>query len=309
MTTILIADTTKASLVMTSEVFKDKIQGSIVIVAKTGHEAIELARQHRPDMCVVDFDLPDTDGVTLVTALRESFEGPILMTAFPDDVVREAASTNLFGFSDASGWLSKPIKVEELNKKIEQFLLEKQRTGRRFASGVSLAAQLIGKGAGRGKRAPKVNGRIVNLSFGGACIEFDKPIAIKNIEELTIAVSLPETEAELEKAKAKFADAIAKMEKAAAVAAAKLAKTAKSKSKTKTKAKGKAKPKAKVLVAPAVPKPNLVLTNEAARIKARIAWTKKGGHIAGLQFNKLTPQQKKGLEILLKDIATTETVS
>ena len=41
---ILIADASKASLVMTSEVFKDHFPGVQVVVARTSADAIELAK-------------------------------------------------------------------------------------------------------------------------------------------------------------------------------------------------------------------------------------------------------------------------
>src|SRR5437016_2877897 len=152
MTTILIADACKPSLVMTSEVFKDRIQGSIVLVARSGQEVLALLQQNRPELCVVDFDLPDVDGVTLVGIMRELYSSPILLTAHPHGVVADAVNSDLFGFDDASGWLPKPINVEVLNKKIDAFLLERRRIVSRYST--ELGMQVIGKGAGRGKRAP-----------------------------------------------------------------------------------------------------------------------------------------------------------
>lgn len=273
-TTILIADASKPSLVMTSEVFKDKIPGAIVLVAKTGQEALDILRDKQPDMCVIDFDLPDADGVTLSTGLREVYKGPILLTAYPDRIVSEAVTENLFGFADAGGWLSKPINVEELNAKIEKFLLEKHRLGKRFTT--SLMTQIIGKGAGRGKRSPKVKGKIVNLSIGGACVQLEKPMTSKMSEEITLSFALP---AEPNPVKA----------------AAKAPTT-----------KG-AKPTAKDIAALKRKGATATVKGEENKIKAKIAWTKKGGTMAGIQFNRLTPVQKKVLETYIKEMATSAT--
>ena len=103
MAIILIADSCKPSVVMSSEVFKDKLPGSVVHVAGTGKECLELLVQVKPDMCVVDFDLPDADGVTLITAMRKLYKGPILLTAFPDKIVKDAVDADLFAFNDAGG--------------------------------------------------------------------------------------------------------------------------------------------------------------------------------------------------------------
>jgi CheY-like chemotaxis protein len=198
MAIILIADSCKPSVVMSSEVFKDKIPGSVVHVAGTGKECLELLVQVKPDMCVVDFDLPDADGVTLITAMRKLYKGPILLTAFPDNIVKDAVDADLFAFNDAGGWVAKPVKFDDLGTKIEKFFTDKHRLGKRFE--IEMETLVIGKGAGRGKRAPKVNGKIKNISIGGAFIEFDEPMKLKNGEEMVVALSFP-TLGKMKKAK------------------------------------------------------------------------------------------------------------
>lgn len=192
MTTVLIADACKPSLVMTSEVFKDKIAGTIVDVVMTGKEAMDYLMKNQPDLCVVDFDLPDVDGPSLIEAIRKVYSGPILMTAYPDKLVEKAVSDHLFTFNDASDWISKPINFEELSNKIDRFLIEGFRIGRRFES--DMETQLVAKAAGRGKRAPKVQGRIVNLSLGGARIKLQGSLKMKKAQELTMTINLPVVE-------------------------------------------------------------------------------------------------------------------
>ena len=197
MPTILIVDACKPSLVMSSEVFKDKIAGANILVAVTGKQCLEILVTQQPDMCVVDFDLPDSDGITLIYAMRKTYHGPILLTAYPDRIVDDAVKNDLFAFNDAGAWLAKPIKFEVLSEKIDRFLLDKYRLGRRFDT--ALETLIVGKGAGRGKRAPKVSGRIINISLGGACLELDLPMKFKSGEELTIAVNLPTSSATAKK--------------------------------------------------------------------------------------------------------------
>lgn len=189
MTTVLIADSCKPSLVMTSEVFKDKIMGTVVDVAATGKEAMDYLTARRPDLCVVDFDLPDVDGPALVEAMRRVYDGPILMTAFPSDIVKQAVVDNLFAYQDASAWISKPINFDDLSEKIDRFLVSKHRLERRFVA--SFMTQLVGKAAGRGKRAPKVEGKVLNISLGGACVKLQGPLKVKKLQELTMSIELP----------------------------------------------------------------------------------------------------------------------
>lgn len=195
MPTILIADSCKPSLVMSSEVFKDKISGSTILIANNGKECLEIMEKEKPDMCVVDFDLPDTDGVTLIHALRKTYKGPILLTAFPDKIVKEAVADNLFIYNDSGAWIKKPVRFDDLAEKIDQFLLDKHRLVKRFD--MEIETLIVGKGAGRGKRAPKVAGKIINLSMGGVCIELDELMKMKKDEELTVSMAMPKAESKV----------------------------------------------------------------------------------------------------------------
>ena len=261
MTTILIVDACKPSLVMTSEVFKDKIPGTVVHVSSSGKEAIEFLKDQEPNLCVVDFDLPDVDGPSLVEAMRKLYTGPILMTAYPDAMVKEAVTKHLFAFNDASGWIKKPVSFEELSKKIDLYLVEGHRLGKRFDSHIK--TQLVGKAAGRGKRAPKVEGEVINLSLGGACIKIDGSMKMKKAQELTISLTIPQLKSR---------------------GARKNLTTETKKSAQKTKAGTKTPAGAET------------------KIKATVAWINKAGEV-GLQFSKLTDIQKKGLEKFFRSSA------
>jgi len=278
MPTILIADASKASLVMSSEVFKDKIPGAIILVATTGKDCLELAQKNAVDMCVVDFDLPDTDGVTLVAAMRKTYRGPILLTAYPDKVVEDAVGGELFAFNDAGGWIRKPVKFDELSAKIDRFLLDRHRLGRRFE--FELRTLVVGKGAGRGKRAPKVEGRIVNISLGGLCLALDLPFKMKGGQEFTVAVTLP-TSAEMlvaQKQKLSTEQSSAKGAKASSSGKSKTPKAGRGASTTASK-------------------------GVETKLKAKVAWTADGGKMAGMRFDHLTDAQRKTIEGLLRDMA------
>lgn len=189
MTTVLIVDACKPSLVMTSEILKDRISGTIVDVSISGRDAIDYLAEKRPDICVIDFDLPDVDGPALVEAMRKIYDGPILMTAYPEGMVDEAINDHLFACNDASAYVTKPIDADELEKKVEMFLLDGHRLGKRFAS--EMDTLLVGKAAGRGKRAPKASGTIIDISLGGAKVRIEGALKIKKAQELTVTLALP----------------------------------------------------------------------------------------------------------------------
>jgi CheY-like chemotaxis protein len=264
MTKVLIADAGKASLVMSSEVFKDKIPGSIVHVARTGADVFTMLKEVQPEMCVVDFDLPDVDGVTLINEMRRVFNGPILLTAYPDSIVKMAVDEHLFAYDDAGGWLPKPIRTEALASKIDKFLIGKHRVWHRFDS--EFAAQLVGKGAGRGKRAPKAAGSAINLSLEGACVRLAAALPVKAKEEVTITMQVPVVQ---DSAK------VAQVAKKAAPAA-------------------KAKPSAKSSRSSGMCE---------MTIKGRVCWLSHGGRMAGLHFDRMTDAQRRGMETLLRQLA------
>ncbi len=179
---ILIADTSKSGLVMTSEVFKDRISGTIVTTCATGRECLEKVGKKKFDMIVIDFDLPDTDGVTLTKLLRAHFTGPILITAFPEEIVKKAISDELYAFIDSSMWIEKPVKFESLSAKIDHFLIEKRRLHKRFMakSKVTLTPA--------SSKIKKVEATLLNLSFGGALIEIAGKHSLKAGDSIILQV-------------------------------------------------------------------------------------------------------------------------
>lgn len=293
MTTVLIADACKPSLVMSSEIFKDKIPGAIVLVAATGKDCLDILQAQNPDICVVDFDLPDADGVSLVAAMRKVYKGPILLTAYPDAVVSAAVSTELYAFNDASGWIRKPVKFDDLSAKIERFLLNKYRLGRRFD--VKLKTQVVGKGAGRGKRSPKVAGKIVNLSLGGVCIEFDQVFKVKGGQEIVISLPLPA------RAGGSSAVEVAVIEASQTEKPSKATKPVKGEKTKKASRIGAMAAEADVELTLATAGP--IRRGAEAKVKATVCWLDDSSRTAGLQFGKLTEVQRRGLENLLRELA------
>lgn len=251
MTKVVIADQVKSSLVMTSEIFKDKIPGCTVFIAKTGLETIQIIEAEKPDMAIIDFDLPDVDGISLTHVLRKIHSGPILMTAYPDKVVTEAVNEELFAYDDVSGWIKKPVKFDSLAEKITHFLIKKRRLTKRYDT--DLEAMLVGKGAGRGKRAPKVSGNMIKISMNGALVDLEETSQMKIGDEITVNIEFPvETKSATKK---------------------------KTTAKKKTSKKASSK-KAKV-------------ETKTSKFKATIAWTNKKKNQAGVEFALTDSQKKQ----------------
>jgi two-component system, cell cycle response regulator DivK len=96
-------------------------RGYRTIEARSGEEAIVLGRAERPDLVLMDIQLPGMDGVAALRELRglqETATTPVIaVTAFAmkDDRERLLAS----GFD---GYIEKPIDIRELPAQLSAFL-------------------------------------------------------------------------------------------------------------------------------------------------------------------------------------------
>jgi DNA-binding response OmpR family regulator len=91
-----------------------------------GLEGARAARQLRPDLLLLDFNLPDIDGSVLNLTLKKSLGGsaapPIVaVTARNSNVDRQMAQK--FGFD---AFIGKPFEPEELVDVVETLLRENQ---------------------------------------------------------------------------------------------------------------------------------------------------------------------------------------
>ncbi len=141
---ILIADASKASLVMTSEVFKDHYPGVQVLVARSSAEAIDLAKMNEGiDAFVIDFDLPDLDGAQTAAKLKKLFSIPVLITAFDTVEVTNAIESGLKQYPDCQSWLKKPVNPEVVIAVTQRFCDGKIRTQKRIACHLPVFAEII----------------------------------------------------------------------------------------------------------------------------------------------------------------------
>ena len=83
----------------------------LVGAAKSGAEAIAMFQEHRPDVTLMDLQLPDLDGVTVMSRIREDFPQArfVVLTTYSGDV--QAARAMKAG---AMGYLLKSMLRKEL---------------------------------------------------------------------------------------------------------------------------------------------------------------------------------------------------
>ncbi|MGB9841413.1 MAG: response regulator [Candidatus Bathyarchaeales archaeon] len=100
-------------------------EGYEVDVAHTGKEAIEKSHKNIYDLAILDIRLPDVEGTSLLTTLRETSPkmAKIMLTGFPmlDNAV-EALNRG------ADAYLIKPVDPEKLMETIKDKIEEKKKT-------------------------------------------------------------------------------------------------------------------------------------------------------------------------------------
>lgn len=111
--------------------------GFSVLSAMTGAQGIKQAQDRRPDLILLDYKLPDADGLEVLTELKESLPltPVIIITAFGSIDMAVAAMR-----AGAFYYLTKPVHLEELLLLIERALKE----GRLEQEVATLRRQVMG---------------------------------------------------------------------------------------------------------------------------------------------------------------------
>lgn len=98
-----------------------------IIEAEDGQEGIDLARRHKPDLILMDIQLPVMDGISATRILKggpETRDIPMIaLTSYAYEKDRRS-----FLEAGGDGFISKPIDVDELLRTIETVLSEKDES-------------------------------------------------------------------------------------------------------------------------------------------------------------------------------------
>ncbi len=120
--------------------------GYIIYEAPTGNQGLELARMHQPDCILLDYRLPDIDGLQLLATLTEE-DFPVVMLTVEEspEVIVQAMQREAQDYL-VKGHISKTSLDQAIANAIEKAALkrdleEKNRQIRDLASALTLAEQ------------------------------------------------------------------------------------------------------------------------------------------------------------------------
>jgi two-component system OmpR family response regulator len=125
---ILVVDDDKNLL----EVIKYNLskEGYSVISAENGTQAIEIARQEKPDLIILDVMLPGIDGFEVCRILRKEMSLPILILSAKTDEIDKVVGLEL----GADDYIAKPFSVRELMARVRATLRRGQLTEQKTSS-------------------------------------------------------------------------------------------------------------------------------------------------------------------------------
>ena len=121
-----------------------------VVAAENAARAVIEARNHRPDLLIVDLGLPDRDGLSVIREVRRSSPTPILVLSARSAEADKIAALD----AGADDYVSKPFSTPELMARVRAALRRKVTSGERLpllqfgAVRVDLAARVAHGPAG-----------------------------------------------------------------------------------------------------------------------------------------------------------------
>ena len=101
-----------------------ELDGYRVLTAYDGRSGVDLAKSSRPDLIILDLNLPDIDGIQACRIIRREFDFPIIMLT-----ARETISDKVLGLEcGADDYMVKPFNFLELSARIKSIFKRVERS-------------------------------------------------------------------------------------------------------------------------------------------------------------------------------------
>lgn len=119
MTTILIVEDNEMNMKLARDVLQ--ANGYAILEAVTGEDGVRLAAEHRPDLILMDIQLPGINGIEALHRVRAEPGGArIPVVAFTASVTpTDRSQISAAGFD---GFISKPVNLKEFLQTVRALL-------------------------------------------------------------------------------------------------------------------------------------------------------------------------------------------
>ena len=126
---LVVDDEPKVSGLIKAYLEKD---GYDVLLSGDGRDALDKARQLKPDLIVLDLNLPEIDGMEVFRSVRTFTNVPVIMVTARDDEVDRVVGLQL----GADDYVTKPFSPRELAARVGAVL-------RRYSNGARSASRVV----------------------------------------------------------------------------------------------------------------------------------------------------------------------
>ena len=126
---LLVDDEPKVCELIKAYLVKD---GYDVVIATDGKSAIDQAQRHKPDLILLDLNLPELDGLEVCRTIRKQSNVPIIMLTARDEEVDKIVGLEM----GADDYVTKPFSPRELAARVSAVL-------RRYREGLKQGEQIV----------------------------------------------------------------------------------------------------------------------------------------------------------------------
>ena len=121
MKTILIVEDNEKNMKLARDILRAK--GYAVLEAVNGLDGVKLALEHKPDLVLMDIQLPDINGIDAFERIRaDAAAACVPVVAFTASVT--AGDRSRIGDAGFDGFLGKPINLKEFLETVRRVLGE-----------------------------------------------------------------------------------------------------------------------------------------------------------------------------------------